>query len=130
MAATLQELYSIRFNKDNLQNRTAAALLQQAWDIVAEDANTSNHLNRRAWAKGIIEGDLTEAAYATMGWVAKSTAIQNNGVNATDNHIKTAVTEALPHLVPDAIPTRPDMTGVAPEVINYIIALENALNIG
>lgn len=129
MAATLAELYKIRFDKDNLQNRVAAAMLKQAWPIITEDPATANHPNRRAWAEHIIETDLTQAAYEAMGWVAKSNQIQNNGAAATDNQIETAVSEALPNLIPAAIPPRPDLTDAPADILAYILALEAALGI-
>lgn len=130
MAATLAELYKIRFDRDNLQNRVAAAILKQAWPIITEDPATANHPNRVVWARHIIETDLTESAYRAMGWVAKSNQIQNNGAQATDNQVETAVSEALPNLIPAAIPVRPDFSTASAAQVEYVVALEHALGIG
>lgn len=129
MAATLQELYNIRFNRDQLQNRTAAAMLKQAWGMIVEDPATANHANRVVWARDVIESDLTQMAYEAMGWVAKSNQIQNNGAQATDNQVEAAVSEALPNLIPAAIPARPDLTDAPADTLAYILALEAALYI-
>lgn len=130
MAITLTELYHLRYDKEGLQHRVAAAILQSAWDITVEDSATANHANRVAWAHTAIEGDLTQIAYEAMGWVCRSNNIQNNGNAASDNAVKNAVVEAIPNLVPALIPVRPDMATLTPEQTDYVVALEAALGIG
>ncbi len=50
MAATLNDIFSIRFSSSEVLNRTAAACMKAAADIKNESVGTANHVARVLWA--------------------------------------------------------------------------------
>lgn len=55
---TYLEIFSLRFNSNDLKNRVSVAASIAANDILNEDPQTANHVARVAWARKALDNSL------------------------------------------------------------------------
>lgn len=82
-----------------LRAKFVGACLKAAYNVVNEDAGTSNHANRLTWANAIIGGtreSVEAAAIQQLRYAMASNAtIQSAGDAATDNDVEYIVASQL-----------------------------------
>jgi hypothetical protein len=86
--STLVSISSI-YNNSELFNRTLAACIVAAGDILNEDPGTANHDKRLLWAgKMVSKSNWNEGVNVMLAFIAMNATVQSNGGGATDNDIK------------------------------------------
>jgi len=82
-----------------LKAKFIGACLKAAYDIVNEDAGTSNHANRVTWANVVLTGTVAEVEAAAMQHVryaiASNATLQSAGDAATDNDVQFIVNSQI-----------------------------------
>lgn len=84
--STLEAMSAI-FGNQALRDRTKAAMLKAAFDVLNEDAGTNNHANRVALAAQAFQAVDTYVD-AFMASVANNATVQSAGGAATDNDLQ------------------------------------------
>jgi hypothetical protein len=89
--ATFSEIYSIRYDNEDLKKRTTAAVAKVAMYIITtEDGGTANHAERVLWANNALSN--TPMAAEKMMWaIAQNTTINSDPAATTDNDIEYVV---------------------------------------
>ncbi len=127
--ASLLEWYRLRFDTGDFRQRMAAALGQVAYAVLAEDPTTPNHMLRLMLAHDILQHDVNSYAAQFAGYALADDAFVTAA--AQDALVDAQIVEVFMGLfdqfVSLEVPPRPDLTGVAPEVVAYIEALEDVL---
>lgn len=96
---TYLEIFSLRFNSNDLKNRIAVAASIAANDILNEDPQTSNHAARAAWARKALDNSLGIAEQAMWG-ICHNPSIQSVGGDAcTDADIQFTFNGLIPGLM-------------------------------
>lgn len=88
--ATLQQIYTARFEAITLRNKIVAAVIKAAQDVLNEDPATNKHQERKKWAKKAMN-DPFDAAGKIHAQVCLVEAIAVAGDNASDADITNAV---------------------------------------
>lgn len=89
--ATFSEIYSIRYDNDDLKKKTTAAVAKVAMYIITtESESTPNHAERVAWANNALSN--TPMAAEKMMWaIAQNNTINADPAGATDSDIEYVV---------------------------------------
>ncbi len=127
--ATLLEWYRLRFDTGAFRQRMAAALAQVAYAVLAEDPTTPNHMLRIMLAHDILQHDVNAYAAQFAGYALADDAFVTAAATdtLTDAEISAVFLSLFDQFVSLEVPPRPDLTGVATEVVAYIEALEAVL---
>lgn len=127
--ATLLEWYDLRFSTGIFRQRMAAALGQVAYAVLAESPDTPNHLLRLMLAHDILQHDVNAYAAQFAGYALADDALVTAAAKGEleDEALVQVFLGLFDQFVSLEIPQRPDLTGVAPEVVAYIEALEDVL---
>jgi hypothetical protein len=92
--ATLADIYSLITGAPSLEQRFIAARVKAAWDVLNEDAGTTNHVNRLAWAKATLDDPTARKSKEYLRFLSNTT-IQSSGVASTDNDVQFVVNSLL-----------------------------------
>lgn len=96
--------YSIRYSIPSIQHQAEFAVITAADQIKHEDAGTSNHANRIAWATWI-DTNSAEGTWPFMWPIALNPSIQTaiaadpSGATVTDNDIQFVVSSNLEFVI-------------------------------
>jgi len=89
--ATYTELFGLR-NDSDLRNRIIVACIIAAEGIMAEDAATTGHTQRMAWARQVFANPGNEADRMLMAVLAANNTLSTETIQgASDADIQTAV---------------------------------------
>ncbi len=82
-----------------LKAKFMGACLKAAYNILNEDAGTSNHANRVTWANVILSGTVAEAEASALQHLryamASNATLQSAGDAATDNDVEFIVNSQI-----------------------------------
>lgn len=88
--ATLEQMFTLRYQSPRLKARVTAALAKAAHDVLNEAATVANHSLRVRWARAVL-ADAPSAAERMMWAVVQNPTIQTQGEASTDNDIQFVV---------------------------------------
>ncbi len=91
---TLENINNLLLGSPPLRQRFLAARVQASWDILNEAVNTSNHINRLAWANAVLN-NYELSAQAEYSRFMSNATIQINGLASTDNDIQFVVNSMI-----------------------------------
>lgn len=90
--ATLDEIHALAVGMPLLRQRFAAARLKAAWDILNEDAGTTNHAERLVWANAVLGAyDGTPFVEVEYRRFLSNSTIQTTGNASSDNDVQFVV---------------------------------------
>jgi len=92
--ATLLEISNLSSGSTELKKRFLGALIKKSWDVLNEDAGTSNHGNRLALAKKVL---VDPPAYIEKYWLfyMSNDTVQANMDASPDNDLLYVVSDLL-----------------------------------
>lgn len=88
--ASLSDIYSLLIGAPQLRQRFLAARVQVSWNILNEDAGTSNHANRLYWARTVLNDNEAHSQSEYARFLSNAT-IQSSGNSSSDNDIQFVV---------------------------------------
>jgi hypothetical protein len=116
---SLQVEYNIRYQIVNLQQRTEAAVMVAIQDILNEDPDTPDHVNRESWAHWANINTNVASIYFMWG-LAMNPSIQDNveadptGNSVPDGDIQYVVNSNISTVIAECVANPP--TGFNPPV--------------
>jgi hypothetical protein len=91
---TLEAVFKV-YNSATLRQRTQAAMIDAAFDIMNEAPATADHAKRMAWSADVMK-DLPKMLNTMMVFVSQNATVQAAGGAATDNDLTYIVVSSIP----------------------------------